>query len=69
MMLKTSVWVADKLHHFHKTVFKTKVKNMTTNRKVAVITGSYKGLALAIARKLDQQDDIWVIIGTHMKSV
>ena len=41
---------------------------MTTNRKVAVITGSYKGLGLAIARKLAQQDDIWVIITSRQKS-
>lgn len=34
---------------------------MTTNRKVAVITGSYKSLGLAIASQL-AQDDIWVII-------
>ncbi|MEO1005611.1 MAG: SDR family oxidoreductase [Cyanobacteria bacterium J06638_38] len=41
---------------------------MTTNRKVAVITGSYKGLGLAIARKLAQQDDIWVIITSRKES-
>ncbi len=35
---------------------------MTTNRKVAVITGSHKGLGLAIASKLASLEDIWVII-------
>ncbi|MBE9046325.1 SDR family oxidoreductase [Pleurocapsales cyanobacterium LEGE 10410] len=41
---------------------------MTTNRKVAVITGSYKGLGLAIARELAQQDDIWVIITSRKET-
>ncbi|MEM8720023.1 MAG: SDR family oxidoreductase [Cyanobacteria bacterium P01_G01_bin.39] len=41
---------------------------MTTNRKVAVITGSYKGLGLAIARKLAQQEDIWVIITSRKEA-
>ena len=41
---------------------------MTTNRKVAVITGSHKGLGLAIARKLAQQDDIWVIITSRKEA-
>lgn len=41
---------------------------MTTNRKVAVITGSYKGLGLAIARKLAQHEDIWVIITSRKET-
>lgn len=41
---------------------------MTTSRKVAVITGSYKGLGLAVARKLAQQDDIWVIITSRKET-
>ena len=41
---------------------------MTTNRKVAVITGSYKGLGLAIAGKLAEQDDIWVIITSRKET-
>ena len=35
---------------------------MNNNQKIAVITGSYKGLGLAIARQLAQQEDIRVII-------
>ncbi|MDJ0635971.1 MAG: SDR family oxidoreductase [Xenococcaceae cyanobacterium MO_188.B29] len=41
---------------------------MTNNRKVAVITGSHKGLGLAIARKLAQKDDILVIITSRKES-
>ncbi|VEP17599.1 Short-chain dehydrogenase/reductase SDR [Hyella patelloides LEGE 07179] len=41
---------------------------MTTNRKVAVITGSHKGLGIAIARKLALLDDVWVIITSRKES-
>ena len=41
---------------------------MATNRKVAVVTGSHKGLGLAIARKLALRDDIWVIITSRQES-
>ena len=41
---------------------------MTTNRKVAVITGSYKGLGRAIASKVAQQEDIWVIITSRKET-
>ena len=41
---------------------------MVTNKKVAVITGSHKGLGLEIARKLAQKDDIWVIITSRQES-
>ena len=42
--------------------------NMTTNRKIAVITGSHKGLGLAIACKLAQKDDILVIITSRKEA-
>jgi len=35
---------------------------MTTPQKIAVITGSSKGLGYAIARQLSQKDDIFVVI-------
>ena len=48
--------------------FRKRKQNMTTNRKVAVITGSHKGLGLAIARKLALLEDIWVIITSRKES-
>ena len=41
---------------------------MTTNKKIAVITGSHKGLGLAIARKLALEKDILVIISSRKES-
>jgi NAD(P)-dependent dehydrogenase (short-subunit alcohol dehydrogenase family) len=41
---------------------------MKANRKIAVITGSHKGLGLAIARKLALTEDILVIITSRKES-
>ena len=41
---------------------------MEANRKIAVITGSHKGLGLAIARKLALEKDILVIISSRKES-
>lgn len=45
-----------------------KDKTMDFNNKVAVITGSHKGIGLAIARKLALQENIRVIITSRQKS-
>lgn len=41
---------------------------MEANKKIAVITGSHKGLGLAIARKLTLEEDILVIITSRKES-
>ncbi len=41
---------------------------MKANRKIAVITGSHKGLGLAIARKLALLEDILVVITSRKES-
>ncbi|MEL7241388.1 MAG: SDR family oxidoreductase [Cyanobacteria bacterium J06629_18] len=41
---------------------------MEANKKIAVITGSHKGLGLAIARKLALKEDILVIISSRKES-